>query len=126
MVIDQTKRTRGWMVAELMFALSIIVIALMPLAFSFRAEQRLVRAHYNQVVAMEILDGEMEMLHAGGWRNYLDGEHPYKVTATSATNLPPGVFFLSRTGAMLRLEWRPAKKGAGGRIVREVQITPST
>ena len=53
---------------------------------------------------MEIIDGEMEMLHAGDWRNYLDGEHPYKVKANAATNLPPGGFFLMRTGAMLRLD----------------------
>jgi hypothetical protein len=72
---------------------------------------------------MEIIDGEMEMLHAGEWRNYLEGEHAYKVVAASATNLPPGEFFLSRTGAMLRLEWRPAKKGAGGIITRQSRVS---
>jgi hypothetical protein len=111
---------RGWLVAELMFALAVIVIALIPLAFSFRAEQKLLRAHYNQAVAMEIIDGEMELLHAGDWREVLEGEHPYKVTANAATNLPTGGFFLSRTGKMVRLEWRPAKKGAGGIVTREI------
>ena len=39
MVITATKRIRngGWLVAELMSALIVIVIALIPLAFSFRS-----------------------------------------------------------------------------------------
>lgn len=122
MVIGNRNHARGWLVTELMFALSLIIIALIPLAYSFRTEQRLVRAHYNEAVAMEIIDGEMEMLHAGDWRNYLEGERPYKVSAASATNLPPGGFFLSRSGAMLRLEWRPTKKMTGGKIIREIQV----
>ena len=116
-------RENGWLAAELMFALVIILVALIPLAFSFRAEQRIVRAHYDQVVAMEIIDGEMELLRAGAWRNLLEGEHPYKVTARAATNLPAGGFFQMRTGAVVRLEWRPQKKGAGGIIRRQFEIS---
>jgi hypothetical protein len=122
MVIARKNGAGGWLIVELMFALTVVVVALIPLAFSFRAEQKLVRAHYNQVVAMEILDGEMEILRAGDWRNLVEGEQPLKVTAKSATNLPPGGFFLMRTGAMMRVEWRPAKKGAGGKIVRETEL----
>ena len=119
---QQNARSGGWLVAELMFALSVIIIAMIPLSFSFRAEQRMVRAHYNQVVAMEIIDGEMELLHAGAWRSFLEGEQNYKVTARSATNLPPGGFFLMRTGSVMRLEWRPAKKGRGGIVARQIEI----
>jgi hypothetical protein len=121
-IAPKSKRAAGWLLPELMIALSIIVIALMPLAFSFRAEQKLLRAHYNQAVAMEIVDGEIELLRAGDWRNYLEGEQPYKVSAASATNLPPGGFFLSRTGATVRLEWRPVKKQSGGTIARQLQM----
>jgi hypothetical protein len=121
-IASQRKREGGWLAVELMIALVVIAVALIPLAFSFRSEQKILRAHYNQAVAMEIIDGEMEILHAGDWRDVLEGEHPYKVTANAATNLPPGGFFLSRTGALVRLEWRPTKKGAGGGIVRQIQI----
>lgn len=116
------QRDDGWIVAELMFALTVIVVALIPLAFSFRAEQRMVRAHYNQVVAMEIIDGEMEFLHAGAWRNFVDGEHDYQTSARAATNLPMGGFHLMRSGASLRLEWRPTKKGKGGKVAREISV----
>jgi hypothetical protein len=71
---------------------------------------------------MEIVDGEMEFLHAGAWRNYLDGEQPYKISARAATNLPPGAFFLTRSTSGLRLEWRPTRKGSGGKIAREVAL----
>jgi hypothetical protein len=121
MVITRKPHAGGWLILELLVALSVVVVALIPLAFSFRAEQKLVRAHYNQVVAMEIIDGEMEILRAGDWRTLVEGEQPLNVTAKSATNLPPGAFFLMRTGAMLRLEWRPAKKGAGGVVMRQVE-----
>jgi hypothetical protein len=123
MVISPSRaRHGGWLVAELMVALIVIVIALIPLAFSFRSEQKLLRAQYTQAVAMEIIDGEMEFLHAGAWREVLEGERPYKIIANAATNLPPGAFFLSRTGAMVRLEWRPTKKGAGGKIARDIIV----
>ncbi len=132
MVIQQTFRGRenAWLVAELMVALSIIAIAMIPLAFSFRGEQKLVRAHYNQVVAMEIIDGEMELLSAGQWRACLEGEHEFKTTALAATNLPPGKFLLNRSNNYFRLEWRPAKRGSGGIVAREavlkVQSLPDT
>ena len=121
-IATKAKRSAGWLLPELMIAMSIIMIALMPLAFSFRAEQKLLRAHYNQAVAMEIVDGEIELLRAGNWRNYLEGEQPYKVNAASAKNLPPGGFFLSRTGATVHLEWRPAKNQSGGMIARQLQM----
>jgi hypothetical protein len=105
----------GWLVAELMFALALLAIAMIPLAFSFRGEQKLVRTHYHQVVAMEIVDGEMEFLRAGQWRTFAEGEHAYTVTARSATNLPAGKFVLMRAPTTLRLEWLPARRGSGGK-----------
>src|SRR4051812_1122094 len=73
MVIVRSRRG-GWMVAELMMAISLLAVAMIPLAFSFRGEQKLARTHYHQVIAMEIVDGEMEFLQAGHWRNFPAGE----------------------------------------------------
>src|SRR4051812_18934896 len=112
MVIGNAKRN-GWLVAELMIAVAILAIAMIPLAYSFRGEQRLVRAHYQKVVAMEIVDGEMEALRAGQWREFLDGEREYPVGAVAKTNLPAGLFLVTRSNHFLRLEWRPLKKGHG-------------
>lgn len=113
---------RGWLAMDLMVAIVILALAMIPLAFSFNSEQRLLRANYNQAIAMEIVDGEMEILRAGGWRRIADGEHDYKVSAGAATNLPPGRFVSLRTAQELRLEWRPDKRGKGGLVARAMRI----
>jgi hypothetical protein len=105
-----------------MIAVAVLSIGMIPLAFSFRGEQRLVRAHYNKVVAMEIIDGEMEILRAGQWRAFMEGETLFPVTAGAATNLPSGKFLLIRSNRFLRLEWRPSKKNQGGNVAREAWI----
>lgn len=125
MVIRPNPR-RAWLVLELMLALSIMAIAMIPLAFSFRGEQKLVRTHYYQVVAMEIVDGEMEILRAGQWRAFTEGEHDYPVNAAAATNLPPGQFILNRTLTNLVLEWRPKTRGKGLPVRREIVLFQKT
>ena len=121
MVIARPRRG-GWLVAELMIAIAVLSIAMIPLAFSFRGEQKLARTHYHQVIAMEIVDGEMEFLQAGHWRNFPQGEHPYTVKVDAATNLPPGIFLLTRTEKILRLEWRPQKKKTAPAVSREISL----
>ena len=76
------------------------------------------RAHYHRAVALELVDGEMEVLAAGEGERYPDGIHDYRVNADSVTNLPPGRFQLTRAGRHLRLEWIPKEKGR--KVLREV------
>ena len=64
-------------------------------AYSFASERRLARAYYQRAVAMEIVDGEMEVLLAGEWRDFPPGTQDYRVHCGAATNLPPGRFILS-------------------------------
>lgn len=108
---------RGWLMTELMVALAILVGTLLPLAGAFVYEQQMCRRYYHEAVAMEIVDGEMEILAAGEWRAFGEGTHPYPVTAAAAANLPPGKFILTVTGQRVRLEWQPR---TGKRIAREV------
>jgi len=112
----------GLLTTELIVALSILVLTLMPIAFTFVAESRRCRSYYQEALAMELVDGEMEVLAAGEWRAFPDGKHNYPVSAQSVTNLPPGRFTLTRTEKRLRLEWRPQPPGTGRVIVREVQL----
>lgn len=124
MVIRTAKfgKCRGFLVAELVVAISVLAVAMIPLAYSFSLEQKLVRTHYDQVVAMEIVDGEIELLRAGDWRSWSEGEHIYPVTAASAKNLPAGRFQLTRTPHLVRLEWIPAKRGASRKVRREFTL----
>lgn len=124
MVIRNQKhlRERGVLMTEMVVAMAILVIAVLPLAFSIGYEQKLLRIEYNKAVAMEIVDGETEVLAAGEWRAFKQGTQPYRVHDDATKNLLPGQFELTITGKRLRLEWRPDQKGEGGRIVREVTV----
>jgi len=120
--VENRSRERGLLMTEMVVAMGILVIAVLPLAFSIGYEQKLLRIDYHKVVAMEIVDGEMEVLAAGEWRAFKEGTQPYPVHADAAKNLPPGTFELTITGKHLRLEWQPGEKGEGGRVVREVTV----
>lgn len=112
-------RERGALHADMLVALAIFVTAMLPLGYGWVQEQRVVRAHYWHAVAMELVDGEMEILVAGEHRAWRDGTHAYPIKSAALKNLPPGKFTLTRTGQTLRLEWMPEKGGSGGRVVRE-------
>ena len=109
----------GSLMIEMVLALTIILTVLIPLGFSFMDEQHVLRVYYWRAVAMEAVDGEMEVLVAGDWHTYGEGEHPYTVLAESAKYLPPGKFTLTVHGPRLRLEWRPEKLRSGSPVVRE-------
>jgi hypothetical protein len=113
-------RECGMLMADLFVAMGILAVAIMPLAFSYVHEVRLLRAEYFRGVAMEIVDGEIEILVAGEWRNLPDGSQPYAVHARAAANLPPGRFQLTKTGNHLRLEWASDRRQGIGTVVREV------
>jgi len=107
---------------ELVVAMAILFIAVFPLSYAVLHDRKLSRASYFRAVAMEIVDGETELLAAGAWRAFEEGAHPYRIEAESARNLPPGTFRLTREGRHLRLEWRPKQRGHGGPVVREVTL----
>ncbi len=59
-------RERGGLMVELLVAMALLVGALLPLAYSIASEMRYARAAYQRAVAMEIVDGELEVVAAGG------------------------------------------------------------
>ncbi len=115
-------RQRGTLTTELIVAIAILSIAMIPISFDFLQEGKLCRIYYYEAVAMEIVDGEMEVLAAGEWREFNEGQHDYPVHAAAAENLPAGRFVLTRTDKLVRLEWRPNKPGQGRPISREWRI----
>ncbi len=107
---------------ELLAAIVLLAGALFPLAYSLGSERRLARSSYQRAVAMEIVDGEMELLAAGEWRSFKPGTQEYPVVAAAARNLPPGKFLLNLTTNRIKLTWQPAAKDAGGAMTREAPI----
>jgi hypothetical protein len=115
-------RCRGSLMVELLVAMAMLVGILMPVAYSIASEKRLARACYQRAVAMEIVDGELEVLAAGEWRAFTPGTHEYVARAQAATNLPPGKLLLTIQPGKVRLEWRPEVKQHGGPVTREADV----
>ncbi len=115
-------RQRGALATEAVIALGILVAVMIPLSFGFRQEAKLFRACYYKAAALEIIDGEMEVLVAGEWRAFPTGRQNYITRAASATNLPPGAFVLTLAEGRAKLEWIPQARNVGGAVVREVKL----
>ena len=113
---------RGALMIDAVVAMAILAIAVVPLGFSFVKERQLLKVQYQRAVAIELVDGEMEILAAGAWKNFPDGSQNYSVQAGAATNLPPGHFQLTKTGNHLRLEWTADRHQGIGLVNREVTI----
>jgi hypothetical protein len=115
-------RAGGWMIAECVVALGILIAVMIPISFSFVAEHRACRASYYHAVAMELVDGEMEILRAGEWRQFPRGTQPFVINSAAAKNLPPGQFMLTVEEHVVRLEWQPSAKDQGGKVTRETVL----
>ncbi len=107
---------------DLVIGMAILTLAIMPLTYSFVRERQMLRTEYFRSVAVEIVDGEMEILAAGAWQDFPDGQQVYTVHAKAAAHLPPGHFQLTKTGKHLRLEWQSDKRQGIGPVVREITL----
>ena len=65
-ITDSPARRRGWLMVELLAAKKLLLGALIPIAYSIASEKRLAHSYYQRAVAMEIVDGELDVLAAGG------------------------------------------------------------
>lgn len=121
---QRLRRQTAALMVEMMVAIALLVVAILPLGYSIIFEKHLARVYYDRAVAMEIVDGEMEVLMDGGWKAFGPGTHPYTVDARSAANLPPGQFLITVKADRVRLQWLPANKHHGGPVVREAVLAP--
>ena len=125
------RRRRGVMLLELIIALGILAMVGGSFATVHWQEQKLVKEYYYRAIAMQIVDGEMELLLAGEWKACRKGSHPYTVRARSAENLPAGRFVLT-VGEMLSMPItnaivaERAGHGSVGRYMGAYTLTFST
>jgi hypothetical protein len=115
-------KKQGVALVEMLVAMGILVLVMIPLSLSFIGERREFGIYSHRAIAMEVVDGEMEILRAGEWRAFPEGAQPYTVNNPSATNLPPGRFVLTRQDRHLRLQWLPELKNQGGIVTRETDV----
>lgn len=112
---------RGALQVDMLVAMTLLFAAAIPLAYSYSSDQRALRVSYERAVAMECLDGQMEILAAGGWRNQPTGTNQIELPGAAAKNLRPATALLIRDAQSIRLEWRPAGRVTQG-LVREVKL----
>ena len=118
-----SKRERGYfLMTDLIIGMAILALAIMPLTYSFIHDRQLLRAEYFRAVAVEIVDGEMEVLAAGAGQDFPDGQQAYIVHANAAARLPSGHFELTKAGKHLRLEWQSDKRQGIGPVIREITV----
>jgi len=116
------RRSPGFLTTEMMVAMAILIIALMPMMALRLHENRLARTCYQRAVAIEIVDGEMELLLAGEWRSFAVGTTNYPLSDTLRDHLPAGTLDLTITDTILRLEWKPTNPHQGGTVIRRASI----
>jgi hypothetical protein len=112
----------GFLMVDLVAALAIFAIAVMPLAYAFARERQILKIDYLRAVANEVVDGEMEILTAGAGRDFPDGSQVYTVNSRATASLPPGHFLLNRNGNYLRLSWIPDERRGLSPVVRETMM----
>lgn len=121
--IPARQRERAVLLVELSVAIAILIAGMIPLGLTILHDHKRARNLYTRAIAMQILDGEMEILAAGEWRDWADGTHDYEIRQVSAAaNLPQGAFILTRDAHSLRLEWKPERRNSGGGIRREFKL----
>jgi len=116
--VTGTRARSGTLMIDLLVAMAILLIAVLPLAGVYLHEHRMARACYYRAVVMEVVDGEMEALMAGAWKAVPEETSIYPLPVAIRTNLPPGQLEVTRDGDLLRLEWTPEQKRNGGHISR--------
>lgn len=118
-------RHQAALAMELMVSVGILTAALLPIAYGFVNDQRLMRHAYFRATALELVDGEAELLAAGALKSFPEGVSTYPIEVAAATNLPPGRFVLHRMGSAGVLEWQPNRAVFGGPVRREFHLLPA-
>jgi hypothetical protein len=114
-------RQCGMLQVDMLVAMSLLVLAVIPVAYSFNLDRKAMTRGYERAIAMELTDGEMEILLAGAWHYYPTGTNLIHFSGRAATNLSTSQATLLVTPEKLRLDWRPLERRSKG-ISREVKL----
>lgn len=120
----QSKRRAGYLTTDAVVAMAMLVLVLIPLTMILLPQRQLAKAYYEEAVLLEILDGELEVLRAGAWRELGPGRHPYAVRAQAVQSLPEGQFTVIVEASRVRLEWQatPGQDRQRAIVAREVVL----
>jgi len=120
--IIRLARRRAFLQLDVAIALTVLALVFIPLSVSSSGDLDLARRHYFEAVALQLIDGEMDVLLAGERRKYTTGEHRIKPVGDAVQNLPEGKFVLTVQDEKLTMAWVPTKRAKWGRVERVVQL----
>ena len=105
MNISQKKKRwqRGWIQVDLMIAISLISLMLIPMSMTVHIERVYLKQLQERAVIGQVLDGELEFLLAGGLKPFGVGEHSLPDLQSP---IGKGSFSLVVTEKELKVEWR--------------------
>ncbi len=110
---------------EMIVAISVLALALIPLAHGFASQFREMKRGYYKSVAEQVLDGHREILARGEWRKHPVGRSIYVIKNTAFESLPDGETTLdvARNGdrVTLTLIWTSPRVGT---VVKRGEFTP--
>ena len=115
-------RCRAFLQLDVAVAITVLALVFIPLSVSSSGDLDLARRHYFEAVALQLIDGEMDVLLAGERRKYTTGEHRITPVGEAVQNLPEGEFVLTVHDQKLTLAWVPTKRAKWGRVERVVEL----
>ena len=125
MILGRTTRVakcRAFLQLDVAVAITVLALVFIPLSISSSGDLDLARRHYFEAVALQLIDGEMDVLLAGERRKYTTGEHRITPVGEAVQNLPEGEFVLTVHDQKLTLAWVPTKRAKWGRVERVVEL----
>ena len=125
MILSRTTRVarcRAFLQLDVAVAITVLALVFIPFSISSSGDLDLARRHYFEAVALQLIDGEMDVLLAGERRKYTIGEHRITPVGEAVQNLPEGEFVLTVHDQKLTLAWVPTKRAKWGRVERVVQL----
>jgi len=125
MILSRTTRVarcRAFLQLDVAVAITVLALVFIPLSVSSSGDLDLARRQYFEAVALQLIDGEMDVLLAGERRKYTPGEHRITPVGEAVQNLPEGEFVLTVQDQKLTLAWVPTKRAKWGRVERVVEL----
>ena len=105
-----------------MLAVSILMLLFIPFGVTSSGKLDLARRQHFEAVALQMIDGELDVLLAGERQKYPLGEHKITPPGEAVKTLPVGEFILIVKEKQLFLAWVPEKEAKWGRVEREVTL----
>lgn len=121
-ILRSSRRRTGALTTDLVVALAILAMAVLPMGVHFGRETAAARENYRRAVAMELVDAEIEILRAGEWKRLHEGTQEWNLDGRAAGNLPGSRLLAHRHDRSVRLEWFSRTNARLPQVIRKAVI----